>query len=138
MKSIFEDQKIVPTDELLEAAIGETFSVWTAIENYTLSLYPEAKKEWKFSGQKHGWSYRISDKKRVLVYLLPRDKFFKVAFVFGKIAFHEIVESHIDENIKKELMTTKEYAEGRGIRITVTDENQLKDIQFLIETKINN
>jgi hypothetical protein len=138
MKSIFEDQKIVPTNELLEAAIGETFLLWTAIENYTLSLCPEAKKEWKFSGQKHGWSYRISDKKRVLVYLLPRDKFFKVAFVFGKIAFHEIVESHIDVNIKNELMTTKEYAEGRGIRIVVTDENQLKDIQFLIETKINN
>jgi hypothetical protein len=138
MKSIFEDQNIVPTDELLQAAVGETFSLWKDIENYTLSLYPEAKKEWKFSGQKHGWSYRISDKKRVLVYLLPRDKFFKVAFVFGKIAFYEIVESHINESIKNELMMTKEYAEGRGIRLAITNENQLKDIHFLIETKINN
>jgi len=73
-------------------SIGENYKIRTLLQDFTKKLYPPATEEWNFSGIKYGWSFRIRDKKRVIVYLLPRDNFFKVALVFGQKATDEILE----------------------------------------------
>jgi len=118
--------------------LGNTFEMWESLERFTLENYPKAKTEWNFSGEKFGWSYRIKDSKRVILYLLPRDNFFKTAFVFGQKATDEILESTISEAIKAELRAAKVYAEGRGIRIEVRDSLNIPAIQNLIKIKIAN
>ncbi len=138
MISIFTDKKLKPTTKALEKALGKRISIWQTIEDFTKENNENATTEWKFSGEKFGWSYRISDKKRVLVYLLPREGFFKVAFVFGEKALEKIYNSDISESIKSELKAAKKYAEGKGIRIMVKDNTNNKDIQKLISFKIAN
>jgi hypothetical protein len=136
MKSIFLDKEVKPTDRDLKKGIGNHFPLWQQFVAYTKDLYPVATEQWNFSGEKYGWSYRISDKKRVILYLLPRDKFFKVAFVFGAKAVDKIFETKISENIKAEIRAAKVYAEGRGIRIDVKDDSLASDIKQLIAIKI--
>jgi len=53
------------------------------IRDRVYEKYPEGFEEWNFPGKKYGWSFRIKDKKRAIVYLLPGDDAFMVAFVFG-------------------------------------------------------
>lgn len=72
----------------------------------------------------------------MIVYLLPRDKFFKVAFVFGQKAATEIFKSDLPAEIINELKSAKVYAEGRGIRIEVKDKARVNDILKLVEIKI--
>ncbi|OFY34771.1 MAG: hypothetical protein A2275_09945 [Bacteroidetes bacterium RIFOXYA12_FULL_35_11] len=138
MQSIFTDKKKTPGAEDLKAAIGDTFDIWKIISDFTFKIKPTAKDSWHFSGNKYGWSFRISDKKRVLIYLLPRDKFFKIAFVFGQKATNKIIESNIAEILKQELLNAKVYAEGRGIRIDIKDKVLLNDLFKLIEIKNSN
>ncbi|MGL2966289.1 DUF3788 domain-containing protein [Flavobacterium sp. XGLA_31] len=138
MKSIFTNKNEIPTTVSLKKALGETFEVWKKFEEFTKDHYPNAKSEWHFSGEKFGWSYRIKDNKRVLLYLLPRENFFKTAFVFGQKATEKILESAISESIKTELKSAKVYAEGRGIRIDVRNQSNSGDIQKLITIKIDN
>lgn len=138
MKSIFTDKAITPSETQLKTALGETYDHWLTLANLTLSLHPKAITQWHYSGEKFGWSFRISDKKRVLIYLLPRDQFFKVAFVFGQKATDTVLISNISDSIKNELMATKPYAEGRGIRISITNESMVDDIKQLISIKISN
>lgn len=138
MKSIFVDKNIKPTTKDLEHGLGKTFHIWKSFEDFTKNNYPKATSEWNFSGEKFGWSYRIKDNKRVLIYLLPRDKFFKTAFVFGQKAMNQILESGISDAIKTELKAAKPYAEGRGIRIEIKDQSNFEDIQKLIKIKISN
>lgn len=138
MKSIFTDKTIEPTKKDLEQALGTTFSIWESLAEFTRISYPNCTEAWHFSGDKYGWSFRISDKKRVLLYLLPRDGFFKTAFVFGQKATDEILKSDITENIKNELKAAKVYAEGRGIRIEVTNNADFDDLKKLITIKISN
>lgn len=138
MKSIFTDKKVTPTEAQLKIALGETYDHWQTLANYTISLYPKAVTQWHYSSEKFGWSFRISDTKRVIVYLLPRDQFFKVAFVFGQKATDAVSKSDITDSIKNELIAVKPYAEGRGIRIVITHESQLNDIKQLIAIKISN
>ena len=130
------DKSSMPTIKDLETALGSTYKLWKNCIDFTKHVYPEVVEEWNYSGDKFGWSFRLKDKKRVLVYLLPRDKFFKVAFVFGQKATDAIFESPISENIKSEIRSAKVYAEGRGIRVDVKNKSVIHDIEKLIEIKI--
>lgn len=136
MKSIFTDKKTEPGEAQLKSALGQTHSHWKSLEKTVLKEKPDAAGKWYFSGDKYGWSYRISDTKRVLIYLLPRDKFFKVAFVFGAKAYDKIMISSVASSIKTELKNAKAYAEGRGIRIEIKNTDLLQDIAELIHIKI--
>ncbi len=136
MKSVFTDSTLSPTTSKLKEALGSTYPLWEEISDYTLKVTKGLVGEWKFSGPKFGWSFRISDKRRVIIYLLPRDQYFKVAFVFGQKATDRILEGKFDEEIKAELQAAKVYAEGRGIRIAVRDNSITIDIRELINIKI--
>jgi uncharacterized protein DUF3788 len=136
--SIFPDKETKPGDKDLATALGPTFSVWTQIQDFVLEKYPKGLAEWNYPGKKYGWNYRIKDKKRAIVYLLPRDGYFKVAFVFGQKATDEILASGISTAIKDEMMQAKKYAEGRGIRIKIADDGKISDILNLIEIKLAN
>ncbi len=136
-KSIFTDKKHTPNTNDLELALGATFDLWNKVAAYTHQKYPAAIDEWSYPGEKYGWSFKVKDKKRAIVYLLPRDAYFKVAMVFGQKAVDAIMESSISDAIKQELQAAKAYAEGRGIRIEVRNESELKDIFTLIDIKIS-
>jgi|SRR5688572_6729735 len=134
--SIFLDKTKRPSQEDLIIALGKSFSYWKSIYDLVYLKYPDASSEWNFPGQKYGWSFRIKDKKRTIIYLLPGDKKLLVAFVFGQRAFEKIIDSKISEEIKLELQSAKVYAEGRGIRIEVKNRMILKDISKLIDIKL--
>ena len=103
-----------------------------------LSKYPGGTEEWNYPGKKYGWSFRIKDKRRAIIYLLPREEYFKVAFVFGEKAVNEIMKTGISKDIKEELDKAKKYAEGRGIRIDIKDNSGISDIGKLIDIKLKN
>jgi len=134
--SIFSDKAVIPNDEMLAEAIGDLHSTWSEIRDYVFKVYPKALEEWNFPGQKYGWSFRIKDKKRAIIYLLPRDKYFMVAFVFGEKATHLAMQSDISSEIKKTIDSARVYAEGRGFRIEVQSPDIVSDIEKLIDIKI--
>ena len=91
----------------------------------------------EFSIPKYGCRFKIKDKKRVILYLISRDKFFKAAFVFDLKATDNILKSNISEIIKADIQKAKVYAEGRGIRIDVTDSSFTEDLKKMISIKIS-
>lgn len=134
--SIFMDKTSIPTDEDLKQALGDKYDLWMEIRAGVFQKYPDGKEEWNFPGKKYGWSFRIKDKKRAIIYFLPWKEEFRVAFVFGGKAFEAIKESDISPKIVSDLESAKVYAEGRGIRIPVPDRSGLKDIFSLIDIKL--
>ncbi|MFA5011501.1 MAG: DUF3788 domain-containing protein [Ignavibacteria bacterium] len=136
--SIFMDKSIMPSDTDLKSALGKTYSIWGLISEFVYSQYFNSVSEWKYPGAKYGWSFRIKDRKRVIIYLLPRKGFFKAAFMFGQKATDEIIKSDVSREIKEELQNARVYAEGRGIRIDVKSKEAIKDIKELINIKLSN
>jgi len=132
------DKAQVPNDEELKKALGTSFDLWKSIRDYTLKNYPKAQEEWNFPGAKYGWSFRIKDKKRAIVYLLPGDKNFRVALVYGEKATNQALSSNLSKEIKDIIETATVYAEGRGFRIEITDKKIIKDIEMLIDIKLAN
>jgi hypothetical protein len=134
--SIFLDKIPIPDASMLTVALGKSFPFWNSLHDIVFQKYPGAIEEWNYTGAKYGWSYRIKDKKRAILYLLPRKDYFKVAFVFGQKATDQILDSNVSDFIKNELKEARVYAEGRGIRIDIKDASMIKDIEFLIEVKL--
>jgi len=134
--SSFTDKKRVPTDGDLFYALGETYVLWHKIKEYAHFNYRGAIDVWNHPGEKYGWNFRIKDNRRAILYLLPRESYFKVAFVFGQRATDVIMKSEVSEEIKSVLSSAKAYAEGRGIRIDVKNDTVIKDIKKLIDIKI--
>ena len=130
------DKSQVPTDVDLQAALGENYKLWMEIRDRVFEKYPTGTEEWNFPGKKYGWSFRIKDKKRAIIYLLPREGAFLAAFVFGGKAFNVIKESEVSAKIISDLESARVYAEGRGIRIPVPDSSVLDDIFRLIDIKL--
>jgi len=135
-KSLFTDKKSVPTDTDLVEPLGELYDLWQSLKLYVHLKYPAAVDEWNYPGDKYGWSFRIKDKKRAILYLLPRENYFKVAFVFGQKATDTIMSSQVSKAIKAELEAARAYAEGRGISIEVKNEEIINDIKQLVDIKL--
>ena len=98
--SIFPDKTKQQSDVDLKNALGKTYDLWIALRDLVFKKYQAAIEEWNYPGTKYGWSFRIKDKKRAIIYLLPRDSYFKVAFVFGEKATQQILPSKISDEIK--------------------------------------
>jgi len=134
--SVFMDKSQVPSAEELKQVLGDRYELWMEIRNRVFQVYPGGVEEWNFPGKKYGWSFRIKDKKRAIIYLLPGENTFMVAFVFGSRAVEAILKSEVSGQIKSDLKSARVYAEGRGIRIPVPDHSCLKDVYLLIDLKL--
>lgn len=137
MQSIFNDKNVQPNQSMLEQVLGqESYGIWNEITEYVLQKDKSYTFNWKFASAKFGWSCRISDKKRVIIYLLPRDKFFKIAMVFGDKACQQIYDSNIDQSIKTLLQEATNNAEGKGIRIDIRNSELIESIYMMIDIKV--
>ena len=134
--SFFIDKSQVPSDAELRGVLGDKYELWMEIRDRVYEKYPEGIEEWNFPGKKYGWSFRIKDKRRAIVYLLPREGEFMAAFVFGGKAFEAIKKTDVSAQIISDLGSAKVYAEGRGIRIPVSDSSAQEDIFRLIDIKL--
>ena len=134
--SIFADKAVQPSEIDLADKLGDTLPLWNQLADFVIEKYPAGLKQWSFPGKKYGWSFRIKDKKRAIIYLLPHDNYFTAAFVFGEKASVAVMESNVSVAIKTGLANAVKYAEGRGIRIDVKDDSVLPDIKRLVEIKL--
>lgn len=136
--SIFTDKSVIPTNDDLVENLGTTYVLWKELEEFVIEKYPDALAEWNFPGKKYGYSFRLKDKRRAILYFLPRKDYFKIAFVFGQKATDIIMGSDVETKIKTKLALARKYAEGRGIRIEVRNESPIKDIKKLVGIKLSN
>jgi len=135
-KVVLKDRSKIPTEITLKNLLGVNFNQWQIIYDYSHLKYPEVSTEWNYPGDKYGWSFSMKDKKRVILYFLPRENYFKLAFVCGQKATDDILNSKIAEEIKKELKAAKVHAEGRGIWIDIKDGTLINDIKALIDLNL--
>ncbi|MCZ7555006.1 MAG: DUF3788 domain-containing protein [Bacteroidia bacterium] len=134
--SAFMAKDSPPSTEALKTVLADTYGLWERLRAEVLTRYPKAVEEWSFPGKTFGWSFRVKDSKRVIVYMLPREGYFKAAFNFGQRAVDEIMGSGVAPSIKEELAAARVYAEGRGIRIDVRKKRDLQDVLTLVEIKL--
>jgi hypothetical protein len=135
---MFIDKSNKPDKQSLSKALGATYKYWEEIRESLDNEYEGLVEEWKYYGQKSGWTLKLLYKKRNLFFFAPYDTYFIIAFVFGDKAVAAIEKSDLPKAMIEELVNAKKYVEGRGLRIEVKTRNDIEHIKKLVEIKINN
>lgn len=138
MSSIFIDKNVKPDNQMFAQVLGTSYKLWEKIKSSLTNDYGKLDEEWKYYGQKIGWTLKLLYKKRNLFFFTPYDKYFQIAFVFGDKAVAVIKQSDLPVKIINELKEAKKYVEGRGLRIAVKKQSDVRFVLKLTEIKFNN
>ena len=124
-----------PSHAELEAALGSAFSLWTAIFRMVEKTCSPLSQAWQPSKAEFGKLCLLQSRKRTLLYLTPDRDQVGIAIVLGERAFQLAMASALPEAIKHLLLAAKPYAEGRGIRFSISSAEELPTVAKLLEIK---
>ncbi len=136
--SVFDSKMVVPDNKMLVYELGESIQYLNLIQSEIQNKFGDLTPEWKHYGAKSGWILKLFSKKRNVLFVIPLQGFFKVAFTFGDKAANNILEGNFPDSKKEELVAAKKFAEGRTIQLEVKTAGQCEYILEIIHIKMKN
>jgi hypothetical protein len=133
--SIFDNKEIVPNEDDLKNVLKDKIEVWNQLISYLEEEYGSLTGEWKFYSKNAGWTYRVTGKKRNLVFLSPNDEYFLVTINMSVKVSKILLDMDFKEEIKKIIKETKAYREGLSVLIEIKSENDLEDIKTMLNVR---
>jgi hypothetical protein len=124
-----------PTDPELMAVLGSAGVLWSDIIHAVEDVISPLDMEWKPSKTEFGRICLLQHKKRTLLYLTPEKEKVRIAIVLGERACGLAMASSLPAAIKKMFSEAKSYAEGRGIRFSVSSRSDISTLKKLVEIK---
>lgn len=124
-----------PTTAELKAVLGSVDVVWSDIFRVVQDMVGPLNTEWKPSKTEFGRMCLLQHKKRTLLYLTPEKEKFTVAIILGERAYGLAMISSLPTAIKKMFSEARPYAEGRGIRFSVSSPGDISTIKKLVQLK---
>jgi Protein of unknown function (DUF3788) len=123
----------------LTAALGASARLWTEFIEWMAKEEGVAGQEWKgICVNKYGWSLRLKQKSRNIVYLGPGKGCFMVSFVLSDKALQAAKEERLPKVVADVLAAAPRYPEGNGVRLVVQRATDLPAIRKISAIKIAN
>jgi hypothetical protein len=132
----FDDPSHQPTPKELRAILGGASRFWSALVADVRRGCKGMTEHWNF-GAKFGWSLRLKHEDRILVYLTPRTGRMLVGVVLGEKAVNAARAAGKTSDATLALVAAApKYAEGRGVRVEVGTDDELRVARELARIKI--
>lgn len=128
-----------PTQAELQAALGPSAAHWQSLIQWMTAELGVTGLEWKgIVVKKYGWSLRLKQKSRNIIYLGPGIDCFLVGFVLGDKALAEAKAARLPKAVKAALSAAPRYPEGNGVRLVVHSSADLPAIRKIAAIKVEN
>lgn len=138
MEIVWNERSTKPTDAALAEALGKNKKHWDAIDEHVARASEGLEREWKFYGAKHGWTYKVTRKKKAVLYLVPHGKSFTASMALREKAVEAVRRSNLPPELVAEIDSAKTYPEGKPARIEVTSQKKVDIVKRLIAIKLGN
>ena len=138
IENAFIGKREKPTPAQVAEVLAASAEVWQQLVEALAKEQGVTEQEWKSSSVKYGWSLRLKQKKRTIVYLSPCKDHFLVSFALGEKAIKAARQSDLPKKVLRVLAEAPRYSEGTGIRLTVKEPKDLNAIQRLVAIKLAN
>ena len=136
--SAFHDKSTTPSDTDLSLVLGRTKTHWDNLITHIASEYPPLESTWGYAGAKWGWSLRLKQKKRTVLYMTPCRKHFLVGFALGEKAVKAAQNVPLPDEVLTIIDEAPRYAEGRGVRIEIRNKTGLGYAKQVADVKMAN
>ena len=134
---LLRDQQIFPTEEVLESALGDSYSAYEdlikTITDTRYGLVPQ----WNYYKDGKAWLCKVSHKKKTIFWLSVWDKFFKTTFYFTEKTGTGVATLDIEERIKESFSSSKSIGRLIPLTLHITGKEQVKDVLKIVEYKKN-
>ena len=131
----FPDAQHRPDDRELPGALGDSFAPFGEVLERLHARHPEVTSAWQYSAQV-GWYQVQLQKKRRLLYLVPKRGNFRLVVILGRKAVEALKTGPFAARVSRLLKTTRHYTEGTMFEFdrTSLDPDLLTDF---LEAKLN-
>lgn len=136
--SAFDDKLQQPEGRDLQRVLGRAGAHWDDLTTHIAAEYSPLSESWTFAGAKWGWSLRLKQKKRTILYMTPCKGHFLVGFVLGERAVNAAREGSLPDSVLRQIAEARKYAEGRGVRIEIRNKEDLEIVKKLAAVKMAN
>ena len=135
---MFDDKSKLRRATDLKNALGRTSASWDSLIAHIASEFAPLDETWSFSAAKWGWSLRLKQKKRTILYMTPCKGHFLVGFALGEKAVKAAHEATLPDSVLTVIDGAKKYAEGRAVRIEVRSKKDRDNVMKLAAIKMAN
>ena len=136
--SAFDDKSTKPKASDLKRTLKRASTHWDNLIAHIAAKYPPLDETWNFSGADWGWSLRLRQKKRTVLYMTPRKGCFFVGFVLGEKAVKAAHGGALPDSVLTVIDGAKRYVEGRAVRIEIRTKKDLENAKKLSAIKMAN
>jgi len=136
--SAFDDKTKQPQAGDLKKTLGRAGTHWDDLVSHIAAEFAPLDETWNFAGANWGWSLRLKQKKRTVLYMTPCKSLFLVGFALGEKAVQAAHDSHLPGSILTVIDEAKKYAEGRAVRIEVKTKKDVDVVKKLAAIKMAN
>ena len=127
-----------PTDAELAEALGPAKALWDQLLASLAAEHKLTVQEWNSYSPKAGWSLRLKNKDRNILYLSPCKGEFRAAFALGDKAVAAARQSDLPPGVIKIISEAKRYAEGTAVRFVTVKAKDIPSIVKLAGIKLAN
>jgi hypothetical protein len=127
-----------PADDEVAAALGAAKALWDGLLRELADEFGLVATEWYCYSRKAGWSLRVKQKERSIVYLSPGKGAFFAAFALGDKAVAAARASKLPQRAVKFIDEARKYAEGTAVRIVVKRPADISVVKKLVAAKLQN
>jgi predicted DNA-binding protein (MmcQ/YjbR family) len=120
-----------PTDAELKRRLGAAHAAYRGL----LASLPRLEQEWKLYSKKAGFTLRLKEGERTLLYVQPQDGDFRAVVVLGERAAKAALASRLPSRLRKAIEAARPYVEGRSVSVTVRGAPDLRDVGSLLSFK---
>ena len=138
LANVFAGKPVQPTEPELAAALGPAKSIWDRLLAELAQKCGLVTREWNSYSHKAGWSLRLKDGDRNIVYLSPGPGCFMASFALGDKAVRAARESKLPKTVLDLIENAKRYAEGTAVRLEVRVPGDIAAITRLAAIKLEN
>jgi hypothetical protein len=127
-----------PTGKELAVALGSAKTLWDELLTMLGEQFDTGTHEWNSYSPKAGWSLKVKQGSRTILYMSPCRGSFRVSFALGDKAVKAALGSDLSRGVVKMIKEAKRYAEGTAVRIDVKAAADLGVICKIAACKLEN
>ncbi|MFP5236465.1 MAG: DUF3788 family protein [Acidobacteriota bacterium] len=132
----FIGRATAPTRMELDQVLGDSALCWHQIVR-ELEHDGITAEEWTgVYPNKYGWTFRLKQKARNILYLSPCQGCFRAAFILSDRALQAAQKAALPKPVKAALAHAPKYPEGNGVRLTIRTPDDLTSIRKLAAIKM--
>ena len=134
----FTDKTRRPTPASVAASLRRASALWLQTKDAIRAQHAPLTEEWVFGGKNYGWSLRLKQRKRAVVYLTPCVGYFRAGLAFGEKAARAAADAKLPASTLAMIETAPRFAEGRAIRFEVRRASDVRLLASLTAIKMAN